>query len=64
MTCKECKGELSFNEIGLNKKLISRAVSEFYCKKCLAKKFKVTEQDLDEKIKQFIDAGCSLFVKQ
>ena len=59
--CVKCGKELDAFDVGLTKKLINRGSTEFYCKSCLAKKFDVTEQLLDEKIRQFQAAGCTLF---
>ncbi|MBQ8881816.1 MAG: hypothetical protein IJY70_00275 [Clostridia bacterium] len=63
-TCACCSKPVSFNEIGLSKKLINRATTTFYCKDCLAKKFKVSVDLLNEKIQQFIQSGCALFTKE
>lgn len=59
--CKNCGKELNTVDVGLTKKLINRGATEFYCKKCLAAKFNVTEELLDEKVRQFRAAGCMLF---
>lgn len=64
MECVECKKELTYNEMGLSKKLLGRGTKTFYCKKCLAKKIDVSEERLNEKMKQFIQAGCTLFVEE
>ena len=60
--CYQCSKELSHNEIGIYKKLINRGAEEFLCKHCLAQKLKVTPELLDEKILQFKNQGCTLFV--
>ena len=59
--CKDCKKELSRDEIGLHKKLLNRRATEFLCKECLAKEFRVSTQLLDQKIIQFRQMGCDLF---
>lgn len=59
--CKNCGKELNTVDVGLTKKLINRGATEFCCKKCLAAKFNVTEELLDEKVRQFRAAGCLLF---
>lgn len=64
MTCKKCGKPLTYNEIGLNKKLVGKTQTEFYCKRCLAEFLNVSVQRLDEKQQQFIDSGCCLFVKE
>lgn len=64
MTCKQCGKPLTYNEIGLNKKLVGKTQTEFYCKRCLAEFLNVSVQRLDEKQQQFIDVGCCLFAKE
>ncbi len=59
--CIKCFKELSNDEIGLTKKLINRGATEFMCIDCLADKFKVTPERLQEKIKEFKEHGCLLF---
>lgn len=60
--CYICgKENLTRNEIGLNKKLIGRDVKKFHCLQCLADYFELSVVELEERIKEFKDAGCSLF---
>ncbi|HJI46104.1 MAG TPA: hypothetical protein OIM00_01480 [Oscillospiraceae bacterium] len=60
-TCKKCGRELNGNDIGLTKKLINRGSTEFLCINCIAEKFDCSKELLEEKIKQFKVAGCTLF---
>ena len=60
-TCKKCGRELNGNDIGLTKKLINRGSTEFLCINCIAEKFDCPKELLEEKIKQFKAAGCTLF---
>lgn len=60
--CKECGREISRDEIGLTKKLINRGATEFYCINCLAQKFEVTKEELEKKIAEFREMGCTLFI--
>ena len=64
MKCKKCGKSITYNEMGLNKKFISRAVTEYLCKDCLSEMLKVEKSVLDEKIEQFLQAGCTMFVKE
>lgn len=64
MICKKCGKPLTYNEIGLNKKLVGKTQTEFYCKRCLAEFLNVSVRRLDEKQQQFIDSGCCLFAKE
>lgn len=60
-TCKKCGRELNGNDIGLTKKLINRGSTEFLCINCIAEKFDCSKELIEEKIKQFKAAGCTLF---
>ena len=60
--CKRCGNKLSTNEIGLNIKFFGKDVTEYLCLSCLAKYFSVSEELLKEKIEQFRQSGCVLFV--
>ncbi len=62
MNCAQCGGRLSFNELGLNKKFNANG-SACLCKRCLAEKLGVTCCRLDEKIEEFLESGCKLFVR-
>jgi uncharacterized protein YlaI len=60
--CYICgKKHLNKNEIGLNKKLLNRAVRQFYCLDCLAEYFEVDTEFLLAKIEEFKEQGCELF---
>jgi len=59
--CIKCGCQLTSDDIGLTKKLINRGAEEFMCIDCLAQKFKVTPERLQEKIKEFKEQGCLLF---
>ena len=61
-TCINCDKELTFNEIGAHKKFINRGATSFLCKKCLAQKFDLSEEFIEQKIEYFKNAGCTLFV--
>ena len=58
--CGEKK--LPHNIIGLNKKLIGKEVTKFHCLQCLADYLDVSAEDLEERIQEFKDAGCDLFL--
>lgn len=60
--CICCGKELSFNEVGATRKFINRGSTVFYCKDCLAVKLGVTARDIDRKIEEFRQQGCTLFV--
>jgi len=60
--CVRCGSELSKDVSALNKKLISKHVKEFFCMSCLANYLNTTEESLSEKIEQFKEEGCTLFL--
>lgn len=60
--CYACEKEITSDEKGLHKKLMGRASERFMCITCLAKEFKVSEELLREKIKEFKEMGCTLFL--
>ncbi len=62
MTCARCGKQLSYNEIGLNKKFNANAKQPL-CIDCLGEKLGVEKRRLEEKIEEFLRAGCLLFVK-
>ena len=59
--CIKCGKALNPDDIGLTKKLINRGATEFMCISCLADKFDVTTERLQEKIREFKEQGCMLF---
>lgn len=60
--CYVCgKKQLSKNEIGLTKKLINKKTVSFYCIDCLADYLEVTTEELEAKIEEFKEEGCTLF---
>ena len=62
-TCIACgKEPLSKDEIGINKKLLGEQAENFYCMDCLADYLEVETQDLLDKIEEFKEAGCKLFL--
>lgn len=61
--CSTCgKQELDKNEIGVCKKLLGRKIEKFLCFQCLASYLDVTVEDVLEKVEQFKEQGCTLFV--
>lgn len=60
--CMKCGRILTHNEIGAHRKFINRGATEFYCIDCLAAHLGVTPEQVNEKIRQFKQQGCTLFV--
>ena len=65
MEIKKCyvcgKEPISKDEIGLTKKIIDKKTKTFYCLDCLADYLEVTVEELQAKIEEFKDEGCTLF---
>ena len=53
---------LTADEIALYRRLIHRDATEYLCKTCLAKEFRIDEKELDKKIEYYKSIGCTLFV--
>lgn len=61
MQCFQCGKALSYDEIGLTRKLVRRDATECLCLTCLSRKFGVSVSCLQEKIEEYRAAGCRLF---
>ena len=61
-TCLQCGRPVAKDEIGLTRKLVNRGCESFLCIHCLAARFGVSVQLLEQKIEQFRQAGCTLFL--
>lgn len=62
-TCYVCgKENLSKDEIGITKKLLGKKEKRMYCISCLAERLEVTEEELRDKIEEFKEEGCTLFI--
>jgi DNA-directed RNA polymerase subunit RPC12/RpoP len=59
--CIKCGKELCNDDIGITKKLINRASTEFMCIHCIAEYFGVSEELIRKKIEEYRAYGCSLF---
>jgi len=60
--CVSCGIEgLSKDIIGINKKLLGTEVENFFCIECLAEYLDATVEELEEKIEEFKEQGCTLF---
>lgn len=49
------------NIVNLNKKLLGRYQTEFFCLQCLCEEFDCTEWEMYEKMQSFKEQGCELF---
>ena len=61
--CVICGQEnLNKDTIGINKKLLGTDIVNFYCMECLADYLGCTVDELLDKIEEFKEEGCKLFV--
>ena len=59
--CRKCGKTLTYDEIGIHKKMINRGATQFFCLACLAAYTGSTEERLRERIEHFRKQGCLLF---
>jgi hypothetical protein len=59
--CYLCESGLDKIAAGLNKKLLGRSITRFYCIDCLANYLDVTVEDLLVRVEDFKLQGCKLF---
>ena len=61
--CVICgKEHLEKDTIGINKKMLGENIDNFYCMDCLAEYLGCTAQELLDKIEEFKEEGCKLFM--
>ncbi len=61
--CIMCgKKKLDKDTIGINKKILGMDIINFYCMDCLADYLECTVEELLEKIEEFKEEGCTLFM--
>lgn len=66
MNKKECiacgQKNLDKNTVGINMKLLGAEIENYYCMDCLIDYLGCTKQDILDKIEEFKEDGCNLFV--
>lgn len=60
--CADCKRALKKDERGLSQKLLDVENEGFYCIDCMAENIGCTVEDLEAKIAEFKEQGCTLFL--
>jgi biotin operon repressor len=60
--CYECDRVLSKDEMALSRKMLGRDINHFFCLGCLADYLECSPEDLEIKIQEFREQGCSLFL--
>ena len=61
-TCSECERKLKKDESALCQKLLSVDIEEYYCTDCLSVYLGCSIEDLEIKIQEFKEQGCTLFL--
>ena len=59
--CVICGIKLKKDWIALHRKLLDLNAKEYYCIVCLADNFSCEVEDLEVKIEEFKEQGCTLF---
>ena len=62
IVCFECGRSLGKDEIALCKKLLGIDTEDYYCINCLTEYLECTRTDLEIKIQEFKEQGCTLFM--
>ena len=63
-SCKSCGKLVTNDAIGVYKKMVNRFATEFLCVACLAQKFECETTLIENKIQQFKELGCALFLSE
>ena len=61
-TCLECGKKLNRNETALSQKILGKNIDKFYCIDCLAEYLDCSRDDLEIKIQEFKEHGCTSFL--
>lgn len=60
--CYYCKTTMSKDDKALCKKLLGKNIKQFFCRKHLAEVLDTDVETLNEKVEQFKEEGCTLFL--
>lgn len=60
--CIYCNKDLDKDEIALSKKMLGKNTKQYLCLDCLSEYLNTDREMLIEKIEQFKEEGCILFV--
>ena len=61
-SCTDCGKTLKKDERSLSQKLFDVEIEGFYCLECMAENIGCTVADLEIKIQEFKEQGCTLFL--
>jgi biotin operon repressor len=59
--CRECRKELDKDEKAIYYRLVNRDAKDFLCIPCLSNKFKCKIEDINKRIVELKNMGCTLF---
>ena len=60
--CCVCSRTLVKDEIALSKKLLGIDTEDYYCIDCMSEYLECKKEDLEIKIQEFKEQGCTLFL--
>lgn len=60
--CFNCGQELSREDVALCKKMLGKNIKQLFCREHLAEILDTDIEDLNEKVEQFKEEGCTLFL--
>lgn len=60
--CNTCKKIVIKDDVALCKKLLGKKTKQFLCRECLASFLNTDVETLTEKIEQYKEEGCTLFI--
>lgn len=61
-TCVKCGAILAKDEVAISQKMLGLDITEFHCIDCLAEYIECDRIDLEVKIEEFKEQGCTLFL--
>lgn len=60
--CFKCNVELAKDDTALCKKMLGKKIKQFFCREHLAEVLDTDVDSLTEKVEQFKEEGCTLFL--
>lgn len=60
--CFNCNTELTKDDTALCKKMLGKKIKQFFCREHLAEVLDTDVDTLTEKVEQFKEEGCTLFL--
>lgn len=60
--CYYCEMKLEKDDVALCKKLLGKKIKQYFCRRHLAEVLDTDIDTLTEKIEQFKEEGCTLFI--